>query len=91
MLQAVGGDRVLGARQGTPDRGGGGDCRVVGREGLEAQRAGVGDVVERLDDLRPGQVVRPGGAAVVGADLDMGDPAAGTAYRRRQIGLLDVM
>src|SRR5699024_6339151 len=82
VRQVVGGDRILGADQGSPDRGGDGDGRVVGREGFNAQRTGVCDVVERLDDLRPGQGVRAGGTSVVGADLDMGAPTAGAANRR---------
>src|SRR5690606_9273882 len=60
------------------------------REGLDAQGARVAGVVERGEDVAPGQVVGAGGAAVVRAHLDVGDAGAGPADRGGHVPLLDV-
>ena len=63
---------------------------VGAREALDAQRPGVAGQVQRVQEPVPVEVVGADGAAVVAADLHVGDVPHGPGHRRRDVPLLDV-
>src|SRR4051794_18929854 len=77
--QAVDGNGILGGLERAPHRRGGGDRLVLGREGLDHDRAGIARVAERVAEPGPVDVVRAGGAAVVGRSMDVRDARAAEA------------
>src|SRR5690606_40683231 len=54
--EAIERDGVLARRQRPPDRGGRGDRRVLGREGLDDERTVVAGRVERGEEAAPVEV-----------------------------------
>ena len=90
VIQAVGGEAVLGLGERSPDGRGNRDGLVLGRERLDAQRTGVADVTQRVEDGGPVEVAVSRRPPVVGADLHMGNPAACRSDGGDGVRLLDV-